>query len=262
VAIKSAPQALYKILRIIFRQLLKENRKSLIMKHSSFLLCLLFLTAGSSVFSKNIDGAWEFKDAQKHIVLLCKDGYFTHTEFGPKEFMPSWGGVAKTNDNQITVSVEFHSGNSGEVGKEIVYNYSVSEDELQLIENGMSKKYKRIDNGNAPLAGVWKINAREQNGKMETIHQSGARKTLKMLTGNRFQWFAINPETKQFSGTGGGTYTFSDGKYTENIQFFSRDNNRAGAQLTFDGKIENSEWHHSGLSSKGDKIYEIWRRIN
>jgi hypothetical protein len=28
-----------------------------------------------------------------------------------------------------------------------------------------------------------------------------------------------------------------------------------GAQLTFEGKIEKGKWHHSGLSSRGDKIY-------
>ena len=215
----------------------------------------------SSAFSKSIEGAWEFKNADKHIVLLYKDGYFTHTEFKTNEFLFSWGGVAKKNDTQLTISVEFNSSDSESVGKEIVYKFLINNDQLQMNEHGTSIIYNRIDDGNAPLAGVWKISVREQDGKMVAIHQTGARKTLKMLTGNRFQWFAINPETKQFSGTGGGTYSFSNGKYTENIQFFSRDNNRVGAQLTFDGKIENSEWHHSGLSSKGDKIYEIWSRI-
>ena len=94
------------------------------------------------------------------------------------------------------------------------------------------------------------------------IHQTGPRKTLKMLTGTRFQWFAINPETKQFSGTGGGTYSFENGKYTENIWSFSRDSSRVGAKLVFDGKLVDGKWHHSGLSSKGDKIYEVWGRAN
>ena len=213
-----------------------------------------------SLFSQKIEGAWEFKSADKDIVLLYKDGYFTRTEFTPTEFLLSWGGVATTNAGKLKISLEFNSANSENVGKEMIYNFLIDNDELQINEDGISTKYKRIDDGNAPLAGVWKISGREQDGKIVAIHQTGARKTLKMLTGNRFQWFAINPETKQFSGTGGGTYSFSDGKYTENIQFFSRDNNRVGAQLAFDGKIENSEWHHSGLSSKGDKIYEVWSR--
>lgn len=214
----------------------------------------------SSVFSQKIEGAWEFKNADKHTVLMYKDGYFTHTEYTTTEFLSSWGGLAKTNNSQLMISVEFNSSNSENVGKEIAYEFLINNDQLQIKENGVSIKYQRIDDGNAPLAGVWKISGREQDGKIVAIHQTGARKTLKMLTGSRFQWFAINPETKEFSGSGGGTYSFSDGKYIENIQFFSRDNSRVGAQLAFDGKIENSEWHHSGLSSKGDKIYEIWSR--
>jgi hypothetical protein len=83
---------------------------------------------------------------------------------------------------------------------------------------------------------------------------------MKILSGTRFQWIAYNIETKEFFGTGGGTYTTVDGKYTENIAFFSRDNSRVGASLQFDFTLENGEWHHKGLSSKGDPIHEIWTR--
>jgi hypothetical protein len=100
-----------------------------------------------------------------------------------------------------------------------------------------------------------------EDGKVAAIHQTGTRQTYKMLTGTKFQWVAIDPGKKQFSGTGGGSYTFKDGKYTENIEFFSRDNTRVGASLSFDGKLEDGNWHHSGLSSKGAKIYEVWSRV-
>lgn len=96
---------------------------------------------------------------------------------------------------------------------------------------------------------------------MVPIHQTGTRKTLKILTGKRFQWFAIDPATNGFSGTGGGTYTFMNGKYVENIEFFSRDASRIGASLSFDDHLDNGEWHHTGLSSKGAKIYEVWSKV-
>jgi hypothetical protein len=88
----------------------------------------------------------------------------------------------------------------------------------------------------------------------------GARKTIKILSGTRFQWAAINSETGDFFGTGGGFYTFENGKYTEHIEFFSRDATRVGASLSFNGELKEGNWHHSGLSSKGDRIYEIWSR--
>jgi hypothetical protein len=71
---------------------------------------------------------------------------------------------------------------------------------------------------------------------------------------------AINTETKEFFGTGGGTYTFINGKYTENIEFFSRDSTRVGASLTFDGSVSGYVWTHKGLSSRGDPIHEEWTR--
>ena len=71
---------------------------------------------------------------------------------------------------------------------------------------------------------------------------------------------AINTETKEFSGTGGGTYTFKDGKYTENIEFFSRDSSRVGASLSFDVSVANNICTHKGLSSKGEPIHEEWSR--
>src|SRR5690606_22211081 len=100
-----------------------------------------------------------------------------------------------------------------------------------------------------------------QDGKLTEIHQKGERKTLKLLVGGHFQWIAFDPSIKGFYGTGGGIYKFENGKYIETIQFFSRDNSRVGASLSFDGEIKNGDWYHSGLSSKGDPIHEIWRKI-
>ena len=83
---------------------------------------------------------------------------------------------------------------------------------------------------------------------------------MKILTPTRFQWIAYNTETKQFMGTGGGTYTAVDGKYTENIQFFSRDKTRVGMSLGFNFDVQEEDWHHSGNNSKGEPMYEIWAK--
>ena len=102
----------------------------------------------------------------------------------------------------------------------------------------------------------------DKGQKLALIAKNGSGKStlMKILSGTRFQWIAYNTETKEFFGTGGGTYTFVDGKYTEHIEFFSRDSTRVGASLSFDGKVEGNNWHHSGLSSRGEPIHEIWTR--
>ena len=59
-------------------------------------------------------------------------------------------------------------------------------------------------------------------------------------------------------GTGGGRYTTENGTYTEHIEFFSRDKSRVGAALAFNYELKDEDWHHSGLSSRGEPIYEVW----
>jgi hypothetical protein len=143
----------------------------------------------------------------------------------------------------------------------VTYPFTIKGDVLTIDANGTELTFKQVDNGSAPLTGVWHITGRMQEGKMEAIHRTGTRKTLKILSGTRFQWAAIDPGVKGFFGTGGGVYEFKEGKYTEHIEFFSRDSSRVGASLGFDGKLEKGDWHHSGLSSRGDKIYEVWSRV-
>jgi hypothetical protein len=111
------------------------------------------------------------------------------------------------------------------------------------------------------MSGTWRMSGRKTDGKI-VMSPPRARKTLKVLTGTKFQWVAINAETKEFFGTGGGSYSFINEKYTENIEFFSRDNSRVGASLSFDGKLVDGNWHHSGLSSTGNSIYEVWTKEN
>lgn len=233
-------------------------------KYFSFVPVIILLLICSNVFSQTlskIEGAWENKDGQNQSILIFKGGYFTYAGYTANEFALSRGGAYTIDGKIVKIEIEFNSANSKEVGKQIEGNFSIDDTQLEISLANISIKYHRIDDGEAPLAGVWKISAREQDGKLVPIHQKGTRKTLKILTGKRFQWFAINPETKEFSGTGGGAYTFINGKYTENIDFFSRDNSRVGAKLTFDGKLQDGKWLHSGLSSKGEKIYEVWERV-
>ena len=117
----------------------------------------------------------------------------------------------------------------------------------------------RIDDGTpGELQGAWLMSGRVRDGKEQMRDTSGARKTMKLLSGTRFQWIAYNIETKEFSGTGGGTYTTVNGKYTENIEFFSRDDSRVGASLEFDFSLVDGTWNHRGFSSKGDAMHEIW----
>ena len=214
--------------------------------------------------NNELTGAWMHQDNNEEHLLQFVDGYCTHSVYSKaeKKFIETRGGTYTTDANKITVAIEFDTSNNEQTGQSVVYNFLVEGDELTIDVNGKKLIYKKLDGGSAPLSGVWRITAQLRHGKVVPIHRTGTRKTLKILSATRFQWAAIDPGTKEFFGTGGGTYQFVNGKYTEQIEFFSRDSNRIGASLRFNGKLENGEWHHSGLSSKGETIYEIWSRIN
>lgn len=227
-----------------------------------FKLVVVFLTVFSlPIFAQNtndISGAWHVNDSGTEHLVLFQDGYVTHTVYDDNRFIMSHGGAYTVNDQEIKILVQFNSYDKTEVGKTLLINFDQSGDGISLDHNGEGGYFTRIDDAVAPLAGVWQITDRMEDGKLVPIQRSGTRKTLKILTGTRFQWIAIDPAVALFAGTGGGTYSFKDGKYTENIEYFSRDDSRVGASLHFDAKLEDGKWHHSGLSSKGDNIYEVW----
>ena len=231
------------------------------MKHHWKLLVMLLILASyqaSGQVKKDILGAWHLEDGRQEHILIFQDGYVTHTVYSGNTFLFSHGGIFQQSDDGIDIQIEYNSENKAEVGMQLMLPARIEDDQLDITFEGMPTLWTRLDNSSAPLAGVWQITDRMEEGKTVPIQRSGTRKTLKILTGTRFQWVAMDPAVGSFSGTGGGTYTFKDGKYTENIDFFSRDNGRVGASLVFDAHLENEKWHHSGLSSKGDKIYEIW----
>ncbi|WP_039053105.1 hypothetical protein [Sphingobacterium sp. T2] len=205
--------------------------------------------------AQSISGAYHTKINDIHHLLLFVDGYVTHTVYTDKEYHNTQGGTFNIENNTLIVHCEFDNKNPENVGKDHRFSISFQNNQLKVDEVAFDKKATHSQ----ALDGLWRITGRKVNDNIQTM-QRGNRKTLKLLIDGYFQWFAINPAEKGFYGTGGGNYTFQDGKYQENILFFSRDNSRVGVTLTFDGKIEEGQWHHSGKSSKGDPIYEIWSR--
>ncbi len=244
---------------------------------SRYSFCFLLVAGFSLSFNvpPNSDeqGAWEITEftfgdythENANGILLLESGYYTWAVYKKdnNEFIGTGGGKYKQGGNSVEFHVYFHSLQPDLVGKSIMFTKKGSGSKWvmksqQGITITIKKKKEKVEES---LQGAWRISQRKRNEEMVEI-PDGARKTLKVLTKTRFQWIAFNSETGEFFGTGGGSYTLANGKYTENIEFFSRDNSRVGASLTFNYamKADDSEWHHSGLSSKGNPIYEIWSR--
>ena len=228
------------------------------------IIVLICVFASFGVYGQNIIGAWERyftseKGEKLKTIITFSNGYQATTTYNAVsgEFINTSGGSWELEENFIVGKFEFNTDKPSLVGEEFNFKVIISDTIFEIVDEKI--KFNRIDNGlPGKLQGAWLMSGRIRNGKTESRDTNRPRKTMKILSGTRFQWIAYNTETKQFMGTGGGTYTTINGKYTENIEFFSRDVTRVGANLEFDYSLKNANWHHSGLSSKGTPIYEIW----
>ena len=228
------------------------------------IVVLVFMFFSIGINAQSLLGAWESYHTSENgeklrDVVIFSDGYQVLTTYHAVtgKFIHCNGGTWKLQGDMVTEKVEFHTDNAAHVGKEFSFKVAVTDSTMGII--GDDRQFKRIDSGTpGKLQGAWLMSGRIRDGETQLRDTTRPRKTMKILSGTRFQWIAYNTETKQFMGTGGGTYTTIDEKYTENIEFFSRDDARVGASLEFNYSLVDGKWHHTGLSSKGDPIHEIW----
>jgi hypothetical protein len=209
-----------------------------------------------------MQGSWINRQGGLCRMILIQDDYLIFTVYDEKNptFHYCWGGPLKRANNQLLVRLDFHSKGIPVSGPYMQVKLQQEGDRIQLDEEGKLTNCNKLKDPEGALTGVWRISSRQQNGQMTSIPLR-ARRTLKLLTGNRFQWVAISIETGEFFGTGGGSYQFDHGRYTENIAFFSRDSSRVGQKLQFSDKLlSDGQWEHSGNSSKGETLFEIWTR--
>ena len=178
--------------------------------------------------------------------ILIDNSYLVETQFvtNPAQFILTRGGFYSKEGKEISVNFEFNS--------------NFKKDSLKKLKINWSKDWGKVSDQPKDLNGKWLMAGRVIDKGERRRDTSRPRKTMKFLLDGYFQWTAFNIETFQFFGSGGGSYTAENGKYTEHIQYFSRDNSRVGAVLPFDYSLKGTDWHHQGYSSKGDPMHEIW----
>lgn len=229
---------------------------------------LLLFTLIFSLFSnaQSIIGAWERiyisnegKELKSIVIFSEAHQSLSIIEINSGKLIHSNGGYWQLNGNTMTEVVEFDTDNPERVGKKVVFDIELSDNKLEI--KGTNRAFYRIDDGSpGKLDGAWLMSARFRNGLMQERDINRPRKTMKILSGTKFQWIAYDTSSKKFIATGGGSYTTVNGKYSENIEFFSRDSTRIGMKLEFEYSLENGNWNHKGFSSKGNPINEIWSK--
>jgi hypothetical protein len=198
----------------------------------------------------------------RHELKIGK-GYLTYSVYklDPADFIKTVGGFYTEDEEMLNVQLEFNSDFEKDGIRVLEMPFSMDGDNIVLqMEDAIT--FVKKETLNQALDGQWLFATRGPDTGQERRGEENPRKTLKFLMDGRFQWIAYQTETMAFSGTGGGSFTSVDGVYTENIEFFSRDNNRVGASLEFNYEIKGDDWHHTGNNSRGEPMYEIWSRRN
>jgi hypothetical protein len=226
------------------------------------IILLVLVISRFSLMAQDISGAWQSGAEENRSTMIVAGKFFSVAVYNIKDkiYTGTYGGQCRIDKNQFIEIQEFNTMKPELIGIEQSAEIKIEKDKLIFKAGEVTQEFTRVDAGKpGELPGAWLFTGRMTESGIEK-RTPGARKTMKILSGTRFQWIAYNNETKEFFGTGGGTYTTTDGKYTETIEFFSRDNSRVGAKLEFNYSLENGNWRHSGKSSKGDPIDEIWSK--
>lgn len=214
-------------------------------------ILLSIVTFGQSV---NLDGAYLAKSGHTNSLLLFKNGYCSKIIFEDNKYISTQGGPYAFDGQSLQITWEYNDANPESVGSKTTIPSILSGTSITIEGQDFIKQMAKVQD----LDAVWRITGRQNAENVITDIPRRDRKTIKILVDGYFQWIAINPAEKGFYGTGGGEYSFLGDQYVEKILFFSRDNSRVGNTLNFKGALKDGAWHHSGLSSKGEPIYEIW----
>ena len=214
------------------------------MNYKFTILFLLF-------FQTIIGQVYEWNNNESGNIVTYKvqmdSNYLIETVFqnNPSKFIKTQGGFYESKGDTLIIKLEFNS--------------NFINDSINYLKYVFPDKAKKTSNVKQELDGKWLMAGRvEPGGKVKRRDTDRARKTLKFLKNGSFQWTAFNTETFQFYGCGGGKYLAENGEYKESIDYFSRDNTRSGQTLTFKYDQTGNDWNHTGYSSKGKPLHEIW----
>ncbi len=226
------------------------------------LLGLLVGFSPSEQQAINPAGAWEQQVEAGQTTLIFSDQVFASATYhiGERKFISSWGGSYRMDGDQLVITCEWNSLDTGKVGKELRFKLSKQSGKLKI--DGLPGVWQAVDDGKpGELAGAWIITGTYTNDVVAKRKSPFfPRRTMKILSGKRFQWIAYNLVTKQFIDTGGGMYTTANGKYTESISFFTKTAESVGKTLSFDYSFVDGDWRHKGQKSTGGVMDECWTR--
>ena len=214
-----------------------------------------------------LGGSWQLTHegglpvGDRQTVAIFSDDYFTFGSYHPDgRFMGAGGGSYVRTGAELRRTFDFFTDDAQRVRREQTLRLALTDTVMEWSGADVpAQRWRRLPADETSLSGAWTFAARvDAQGQSDARRTPGPRQTVKMVGGGRFQWAAFNWETKEFMGTGGGTYRVEGDAYTETIAFFSRDDGRVGQSLRFTFERRDNDWYQRGTNSRGEPLHEIW----
>ena len=238
----------------------RTNRVKSSLRLTIVCISLIFLSGGG-LHAQIPPGVYLGESEEGRHELKITEDYWVLSVYQeePPGFIKTLGGFYEISDGILHSELEFNSAYESDSVRKIALPVEVS-GETVTLGGEVPVVLKKAPALAQPLDGLWLFASRGPDEGQERRGEANTRKTLKFLIDGRFQWIAYDTADMKFSGTGGGSYEASEGRYTEHIGYFSRDNSRVGATLNFDYEVQGNDWHHMGKNSRGEPMYEIWAK--
>lgn len=109
------------------------------------------------------------------------------------------------------------------------------------------------------IVGTWKLVSYKEPKDSVFRTKSGADESIKLNTATHYSFAYYNKAEPKFEMAGGGTYTYSNGIYTEKMDFFSLRPSLAGRSFSFTLMIKGDSLYQKSTQPNG--LEEYWIRL-
>jgi len=236
-----------------------------------FFLILIFASLFVTSFNvhvqgqstNNIMGAWGKEENNVKTLVIFTDNIISVASYSlvDKKFNFSWGGTYSFKNKNLQLSYEWNSQDSLLVNTTADLSFVLKKNG-HLSLGKLLTDLKRLDEGvSGDLFGAWIISGNYSNDVVSRrANPFLPRRTMKIISGKYFQWVSYNVVTRKFFDAGGGTQSSVNGKYIENIEYFTKTAQSVGKSVEFSYSVLEGDWRHKGQKSTGGPLDECWTK--
>jgi len=213
--------------------------------------------------TNNLIGAWGKEENNVKTLVIFTDNIISVANYSlvDKKFNFSWGGSYSFKNKNLQLSYEWNSQDSLLVNTTVELSFVLKKNG-HLYLGKLLSDLKRLDEGvSGDLFGAWIISGNYSNDVVSRrANPFLPRRTMKIISGKHFQWVSYNVVTRKFFDAGGGTQSSVNGKYVENIEYFTKTAQSVGKSVEFSYSVLEGDWRHKGQKSTGGPLDECWTK--